>query len=91
VDEKRLLPDSVVCRRYGVSSMTVWRWDRDPALNFPKPFRIKGRKYRDSGELDEFDQRTRPADDNVRHAEATADGERLDDDDPDAATDGEVA
>ena len=46
MDEKRLLPDSVVCRRYGVSSMTVWRWDRDPALNFPKPFRIKGRKCR---------------------------------------------
>ena len=62
---KRLIPDALVWKRYGVSSMTGWRWDHDPALNFPKPFRIKNRKYRDADELDEFDRRMRSADDEV--------------------------
>jgi predicted DNA-binding transcriptional regulator AlpA len=53
--ETRLLPDSKVAARYGISHMTLWRWDRDPTLNFPKPVRIRGRKYRDEGELDAFD------------------------------------
>ena len=35
--------------------MTLWRWDRDPQLHFPKAIRIRGRKYRDQGELDAFD------------------------------------
>jgi predicted DNA-binding transcriptional regulator AlpA len=55
VSEKRLLPDPIVCRRYGVCSMTLWRWDHDPNLKFPKPLRIRGRKYRDQNELDAFD------------------------------------
>jgi predicted DNA-binding transcriptional regulator AlpA len=52
-----LLPDSLVAKRYGVSSMTLWRWDRDSELNFPKPIRIRGRKYRYAEELAEFDAR----------------------------------
>ena len=35
--------------------MTLWRWDHDPNLKFPKPVRIRGRKYRDEAELDAFD------------------------------------
>ena len=31
----------------GISEMTLWRWDRDPDLNFPPPVRINRRKYRD--------------------------------------------
>jgi predicted DNA-binding transcriptional regulator AlpA len=54
-----LIPDALVAKRYGVSSMTLWRWDRDTELNFPKPVRIRGRKYRRAEELAEFDaQRT---------------------------------
>jgi len=53
---KRLIPDPIVANeRYGVSFMTLWRWDKDPDLGFPKPIRIRGRKYRDEAELDEFD------------------------------------
>jgi hypothetical protein len=55
MSEKRLLPDPIVCRRYGVCSMTLWRWDHDPNLKFPKPVRIRGRKYRDQDELNAFD------------------------------------
>jgi predicted DNA-binding transcriptional regulator AlpA len=54
---KRLLPDPLVCRRYNVSAMTIWRWDHDPQLDFPKPIRIRGRKYRDEDALDAFDAR----------------------------------
>jgi hypothetical protein len=58
-DKRRLIPDPLVWQGYGVSPMTGWRWDHDPELNFPKPIRIRGRKYRDAGELAEFDERKR--------------------------------
>ena len=52
----RLIPDSEVCRRYGVVAYTLWRWDHGrPDVGFPKPVRIAGRKYRVEAELDEFD------------------------------------
>ena len=55
---KRLIPDSEVCKRYGVVPYTLWRWDNQtPELGFPKPVRINGRKYRPEEELDEFDAR----------------------------------
>ena len=50
MDEKRLLPDPIVCRRYGVSAMTIWRWEHDPQLDFPKAIRIRRRKYRDESD-----------------------------------------
>ena len=53
--EKKLLPDHKVCERYCVNPMTLWRWDHDAKLNFPRPIRIRGRKYRDQRELDTFD------------------------------------
>jgi predicted DNA-binding transcriptional regulator AlpA len=41
--------------RYGVCPSTLYRWDRDPDLRFPKPIKINGRKYRDEAELEAFD------------------------------------
>ena len=29
----------------GVTTMTIWRWERDPELDFPAPTVIRGRKY----------------------------------------------
>ena len=52
---RRLIPDPKVCQRYGVHPSTLYNWDKDPKLNFPKPVRINKRKFRDEGELDEFD------------------------------------
>jgi predicted DNA-binding transcriptional regulator AlpA len=54
--DRRLLPEAKVRERYGVSSMTLYRWDRNPSLNFPPPLRINNRKYRDASELDAFDE-----------------------------------
>jgi predicted DNA-binding transcriptional regulator AlpA len=53
---KRLLPDSKVRQRYGVSACTLYRWDRNSALKFPRPTKINGRNYRDEDELNQFDQ-----------------------------------
>jgi predicted DNA-binding transcriptional regulator AlpA len=54
---KRLIPDSEVCKRYGVVPYTIWRWEHDPASDFPRAIRINGRKYRVEDELDQFDAR----------------------------------
>jgi predicted DNA-binding transcriptional regulator AlpA len=46
-----------VRRRYGVSDMSLWRWLRDPALGFPQPLRIRGRRYWDAALLEAWDAR----------------------------------
>ena len=51
-----LLPDPKVQKRYGVSAMTIHRWDHDPTLGFPPPVRIKKRKYRRLSQLIEFER-----------------------------------
>lgn len=55
-DARRYLPDPKVCQRYSVTPMTLWRWDNDPAVNFPKPIRINRRKYRDESELEAWER-----------------------------------
>lgn len=56
--ERRLLPAKQVCQRYGgISPMTLWRWLNDPSLAFPRPIYIRGKRYFDLAELDEFDER----------------------------------
>jgi hypothetical protein len=64
---KKLIPDSLVWKRYGVTAMTGWRWDHDSTLGFPKPIRIRKRKYRIEAELDAFDERRK-----TKMAEQTA-------------------
>jgi hypothetical protein len=49
-----LVPDPQVCREFGVTAMTVWRWDHDPELNFPPPIRIRRRKFRHRRALEDF-------------------------------------
>jgi len=53
---RRLIPDAQVCARYDIHTTTLRNWDLNPDLNFPKPVRINGRKYRALSELDRFDQ-----------------------------------
>ncbi len=42
--EEIFVPGAKVLARYGISPMTRWRWERNPALSFPKPIIINGRK-----------------------------------------------
>jgi predicted DNA-binding transcriptional regulator AlpA len=49
--DDELVPDPQVCERYSIVPMTLWRWDHDNTLQFPKPVRIRRRKYRRLSEL----------------------------------------
>jgi hypothetical protein len=49
-----LVPDPQVCREFQITSMTLWRWDHDPELKFPPPVRIRKRKFRHRGALEDF-------------------------------------
>jgi len=35
----------------GVSHMCLWRWQRDPRVQFPEPVKINGRNYWTLGKL----------------------------------------
>lgn len=60
-DDDVLVPDPEVCKRYSRSKMSLWRWDQDPALGFPKPLYIQGRKYRRLSELREWERKQQTA------------------------------
>jgi hypothetical protein len=53
---RKLVPDPEVCRRYDIHPSTLNNWDNTPDLNFPRPVRIRKRKYRVEVELDRFDR-----------------------------------
>jgi predicted DNA-binding transcriptional regulator AlpA len=52
----KYLTRSSVRKRYGISNMTLWRWERDPRLKFPKPLEINGRLYQDLSALEEWER-----------------------------------
>jgi hypothetical protein len=52
-----LVPDPQVAREFGITSMTLWRWDHDPSLNFPPPTYIRKRKFRSRKALEKYKQR----------------------------------
>jgi len=52
-----LVPDPQVQKEFGVTAMTIWRWDRDPELiklGWPPPIRIRSRKFRSRIALENF-------------------------------------
>jgi predicted DNA-binding transcriptional regulator AlpA len=54
---KELIRNSRLSQRYGVRRETIYKWKRDPRVNFPKPAAISnGIEYFDPDELDEYDQ-----------------------------------
>jgi hypothetical protein len=52
-----LVPDPVVWREFGITSMTGYRWTRDPDLDFPPVVKVKDRNYRSRRLLEEFKTR----------------------------------
>ena len=42
---KKLIPNKLVCERYGVHPITIDRWKRDPKLGFPPGYKIRERNY----------------------------------------------
>ncbi len=51
------VPDTQVIKEFGIATMTLWRWDRDPKLGFPPPITIRLRKFRSRLALEEFKAR----------------------------------
>ena len=53
-----LVPDPQVADEFNVSLMTLWRWTRDPIIQFPQPdLVINNRKYWKRGTLRRHRQR----------------------------------
>lgn len=43
--------------RFGdISEMTLWRWERDRELGFPKPLTIHGRKFYDLSQIEDWER-----------------------------------
>ncbi len=55
---KKLLKSAAVKSRLGdISSQTLWRYNRDPELEFPKPIYINGVRYWEADEIESFIER----------------------------------
>jgi predicted DNA-binding transcriptional regulator AlpA len=54
-DETLLTSAQVRARVGGVSSMCIWRWMRDPRVQFPVPVKINSRNYWRLGTLRRWD------------------------------------
>jgi hypothetical protein len=55
-----LVPDPQVAREFGVTPMSIWRWDRDPRLaelGWPPAVKIRHRNFRLRRELELFKAR----------------------------------
>lgn len=57
VDRDVLVPDPQILREFGICAMTLWRWDRDPSLEFPSAVKIRGRKFRSRQAVEQFKRR----------------------------------
>jgi hypothetical protein len=53
----KLVPDPEVWRELGVTSMTGWRYTKDPELEFPPAIKIRNRNFRSRRLLEEFKAR----------------------------------
>ncbi|MBX4858760.1 transcriptional regulator [Rhizobium leguminosarum bv. viciae] len=62
IENRKLLASRDVKERLGgVSDMTIWRWQHDPELDFPKPAVVRKRKYWAAAEIEAFIERRRAA------------------------------
>ncbi len=51
------LSNSEVMQRFGISLMTLWRWENDPTLCFPKAMVIRRRKFFLLSEIEQWEKR----------------------------------
>ena len=50
------LSNSEVMQRFGISLMTLWRWENDRALGFPKAMTIRRRKFFLLSEIEKWER-----------------------------------
>ena len=56
-EHDELVPDPQVVREFGITPMSLWRWDHDDALiaaGWPPAIRIRKRKFRSRRALETF-------------------------------------
>jgi predicted DNA-binding transcriptional regulator AlpA len=53
---EQFLPARQVWQRYGVTSMTLWRWLKATDLKFPQPMRIGRLRYWRASDLVEWER-----------------------------------
>jgi predicted DNA-binding transcriptional regulator AlpA len=74
--QSAFLSDPKVAKRYDVHPRTLYRWDDDPEVEFPKPHYIGRRKYRSVAELEQWERKRaagkRRRDDEVTQPAETA-------------------
>ena len=57
MNDRLYLPGPAVDRRYAISSMTRYRWQKSLNLGFPEPVVINGRKYWSIEDLEAWERR----------------------------------
>lgn len=50
------LTSSQVCERSKISQPTLYRWEHDKSLGFPKPLQVKRRKLYDEDKMREWEK-----------------------------------
>ena len=56
--EKQFIIRKNLRTRYGnISEMTLWRWERNEKLGFPRAVDINGRKYYDLAEIEAWERK----------------------------------
>ena len=56
-DIEVLIPDPAVAKEFGITLMTIWRWDNDPkkiALGWPPKVQLGKRNYRHRSRIELF-------------------------------------
>ncbi len=61
---KQYITSRKIQDRFGISAMTLWRWERDKKLGFPTSTNINRRKYYDLAEIEVW-ERARAATSNL--------------------------
>jgi predicted DNA-binding transcriptional regulator AlpA len=50
----RYIRNGQLAEYLGVSAMTIWRWQRDPKLDFPQPSVVNGNCFTSLDEVDRW-------------------------------------
>lgn len=58
-EEKTYITAPDVCKRFSISQMSLWRWIGDEKLQFPRPLRIRNRRFFRLDEIQAFEARQR--------------------------------
>ncbi len=57
-EEAEWLGGAQLAAMLGVTAMTIWRWERDPKLEFPRPAIIRDRKRWNRDDVNAWMRRT---------------------------------